>query len=267
MRLALSGLPHQLNSMDMAATPFAYSSPPQRPPLARPRAARHSRRMNSEPALAIGEILRLLHNMIRVGTIQAVDHGGPGKPALVRVSLGELVTDWRPYHEARAGGTTTWNPPTVGEQATVLSPSGDLGAAVVIVGLNSTGKPAPSSDPNKTITKYPDGAVIEYDHAAHALVATLPGGGTAKLVAPGSVTIDSPQVTMTGHCLVKGSLTYQGGMRGSGTAEGANGAAEIQGTLRTTQDVIANGISLTGHDHGNVQNGNGRTSQPGGGYA
>ena len=45
------------------------------------------------------------------------------------------------------------------------------------------------------ITKYPDGAVIEYDHAAHALVATLPGGGTAKLVAPDSVTIDSPQVT------------------------------------------------------------------------
>lgn len=223
--------------------------------------------MNSEPAIAIGEIQRLLHNMIRVGTIQAVDHGGPGKPALVRVSLGELVTDWRPYHEARAGGTTTWNPPTVGEQATVLSPSGDLGAAVVIVGLNSTGKPAPSNDPSKTVTKYPDGAVIEYDHAAHALVATLPGGGTAKLVAPGSVTIDSPQVTMTGNCLVKKSLVFQGGMRGSGIAEGASGVAEIDGTLRTTQDVIANGISLTGHDHGNVQNGDGRTSKPGGGYA
>lgn len=223
--------------------------------------------MHSEPALAIGEIQRLLHNMIRVGTIHSVDHGGPGKPALVRVALGELVTDWRPYHEARAGGTTTWSPPTVGEQATVLSPSGDIGAAVIIVGLNSTGKPAPSNDPSKTVTRYPDGAVIEYDHAGHALTATLPGGGTATLVAPGSVTIDSPQVTMTGHCLVKGSLVYQGGMRGSGTAAGANGAAEIQGTLRTTHDVIASGVSLVGHDHGNVQNGDGRTSKPGGGAA
>lgn len=223
--------------------------------------------MHSEPALAIGEIQRLLHNMIRVGTIQAVDHGGPGKPALVRVALGELVTDWRPYHEARAGGTTTWNPPTVGEQATVLSPSGDIGAAVVIVGLNSTGKPAPSNDPNKTVTRHPDGAVIEYDHAAHALTATLPGGGTATLIATGSVTIDSPQVTMTGHCLVKGSLIYQGGMRGSGTAAGANGAAEIQGTLRTTGDVIASGVSLTGHKHGGVQTGGGSTSGPTGGSA
>ena len=223
--------------------------------------------MHSEPALAIGEMQRLLHNMIRVGSIQAVDHGGPGKPALVRVTLGELVTDWRPYHEARAGGTTTWNPPTVGEQATVLSPSGDLGAAVVIVGLNSTGKPAPSSDPNKTITKYPDGAVIEYDHASHALVATLPGGGTATLVAPVAVTIDSPLVTMTGDCIVKKTLTFLGGMIGRGKAIGASSAAEIEGTIRTTEDVIANGVSLTGHDHGNVQNGGGRTSKPGGGSA
>jgi len=221
--------------------------------------------MNSDPAIAISEMQRLLHNMIRVGTIQAVDHGGPGKPALVRVALGELVTDWRPYHEARAGGTTTWSPPTVGEQATVLSPSGDLGAAVVIVGLNSTGKPAPSSDPNKTVTRYADGAVIEYDHAAHALVATLPGGGTVKLVAPDSVTIDSPQVTMTGHCLVKGSLVYQGGMRGSGKAEGASGAAEIQGTLRTTQDVIAGDVSLHDHRHGGVEPGGSNTAPPTGG--
>ena len=223
--------------------------------------------MHSEPALAIGETQRLLHNLIRVGTIHSVDHGGPGKPALVRVSLGELVTDWRPYHEARAGGTTTWSPPTVGEQATVLSPSGDIGAAVVIVGLNSTGKPAPSNDPNKTVTRHADGAVIEYDHAAHSLTATLPGGGTATLVAPSSVTIDSPQVTMTGHCLVKGSLVYQGGMRGSGVAAGASGAADIQGTLRTTSDVIASGVSLTGHKHGGVQTGGGSTSGPTGGAA
>ena len=220
--------------------------------------------MHSEPALAIGEIQRLLHNMIRVGTIHSVDHGSPGKPALVRVALGELVTDWRPYHEARAGGTTTWNPPTVGEQATVLSPSGDIGAAVVIVGLNSTGKPAPSNDPSKTVTRYPDGAVIEYDHAGHTLTATLPGGGTATLVAPVAVTIDSPLVTMTGDCIVKKSLTFLGGMIGRGKAKGASSAAEIEGTIRTTEDVIANGVSLTGHDHGNVQNGGGRTSKPGG---
>lgn len=223
--------------------------------------------MNSDPALAIGDMQRLLHNMIRVGSIHSVDHGGPGKPALVRVALGDLVTDWRPYHEARAGQSTTWDPPTVGEQATVLSPSGDLGGAVVLLGLNSTAIPAPSNDPSKTITRYPDGARVEYDHAAHAMTITLPGGATAQLVAPGSVTIDSPQVTMTGHCLVKGTLVYQGGMQGSGQAQGANGTAVIEGSLRTTQDVVAAGVSLVGHDHPGVQAGDSSTGKPSKGNA
>lgn len=217
---------------------------------------------SSDPGQAISELQRLLHNLVRVGTIQSVDHGGPGQPARVRVAIGELVTDWLPYHEARAGSTTTWSPPTVGEQATVLAPSGELGAAVVLLGLNSTALPAPSSDPNMTVTRYPDGAVIEYDHASHALVTTLPAGGTAQLIAPGSVTIDTPQATFTGHCLVKGTLTYQGGMRGSGKADGASGTAEIQGTLSTTEDVTAAGISLRAHRHGDVQGGSGTTGAP-----
>lgn len=214
------------------------------------------------PSTAISELQRLLHNIVRVGVISAVDHGGPDQPARVRVSIGDLTTDWRPYHECRAGGTTTWNPPTVGEQATVLSPSGDLGAAVVLVGLNSTQHPAPSNNPSQTVTRYPDGAVVQYDHAAHALVATLPAGGTATLTAPGGVTIDSPQTTLTGDCLVEGTLTYMRGMKGYGKAPGASGAAEIDGDVRTTGDVVAGDISLRNHPHGGVQTGGGNTSRP-----
>lgn len=216
----------------------------------------------NDPSLAISELQRLLHNLVRVGVISDVDHGGPDRPARVRVAIGELTTDWRPYHECRAGGTTTWNPPTVGEQATVLSPSGDLGAAVVLVGLNSTAHPAPGNSHSQTITRYPDGAVVQYDHAAHAMAVTLPAGGTAVLTAPGSVTIDSPQTTMTGHCLVKGTLTYQGGMMGSGVAEGAGETAQIKGTLRTTEDVVAGDISLRNHPHGKVQTGNDTSGGP-----
>lgn len=216
----------------------------------------------NDPSLAISELQRLLHNIVRVGVISGVDHGGPDQPARVRVAIGELTTDWRPYHECRAGGTTTWNPPTVGEQATVLSPSGDLGAAVVLVGLNSTAHPAPGNSPSQTITRYPDGAVVQYDHAAHAMAVTLPEGGTAVLVAPGSVTIDSPLTTMTGHCVVEKSLIFKGGMKGSGVAEGADGTAQIDGTLRTTEDVVAGDISLRNHPHGKVQTGNDTSGGP-----
>lgn len=222
----------------------------------------------SEPFAAFADMLRLLHNMVRIGSVHAVDHAS--NPARVRVLLsaqdegegGQLVTDWRPYVESRAGTTSSWNPPTVGEQCLIVSPSGDLAACVVLVGLHSTRNPAPSSSPDCHTTQYPDGAVIQYDHAAHALTATLPGGGTVTLVAPASVTIDSPKVTMTGDCDVLGTLTYLGGMRGSGVAPGASVSAEIDGDVRTTGDMVAGAISLRNHKHGGVQFGGSSTAGP-----
>lgn len=217
---------------------------------------------------SMADVQRLLHNLIRVGSIHAVDLAST--PARVRVLLsaedetagGQLVTDWRPYFERRAGTTSTWNPPTVGEQCAVISPGGDLAACLVLVGLHSTRNPAPSASASHHTTRYPDGAVIQYDHAAHALTATLPGGGTATLVAPGSVTIDSPDVTITGNCTVQKTLTYLGGMVGRGVAQGAQGAAQIEGDVRTTGDVVAGGISLQGHTHGGVQRGGDSTGAP-----
>lgn len=219
-------------------------------------------------AASIADLQRLLHNLVRVGSIHSVDHAS--SPARVRVLLssddegegGQLVTDWRPYFEQRAGTTSTWNPPSVGEQCTVLSPSGDLGACVVLVGLHSTRNPAPSNSPSCCTTQFPDGAVMQYDHAAHALTATLPGGGTVTLVAPASVTIDSPKVKMTGDCEVDGTLTYKGGMKGSGVAPGASVSAEIEGDMHTTGDVVAGAISLRNHPHGGVQRGGSTTDGP-----
>ncbi|MET3516472.1 phage baseplate assembly protein V, partial [Pseudacidovorax sp. 1753] len=74
--------------------------------------------------LLLPDVLRKLENLVRTGTIAEVRHELPG--ALVRVQIGKNLTDWRPYHDLRAGNTRTWNPPTVGEQVTLLSPDGDL---------------------------------------------------------------------------------------------------------------------------------------------
>lgn len=100
--------------------------------------------------LLLPDVLRKLENLVRTGTIAEVRHELPG--ALVRVPTGKNVTDWRPYHELRAGNTSTWNPPTVGEQVTLLSPGGDLAGALVIGGIHQNDHPALSTDPNKTVT-------------------------------------------------------------------------------------------------------------------
>lgn len=121
------------------------------------------------------ELKRLVNNLVRIGTIADVD------PARARARLADddgFQSDWRPWTELRAGTTRTWNPPTIGEQALLLSPGGDPANGVILVGLYADAQPAPSQDPSVERTVYPDGAVIEYNHAAHHLQATIPGSAT-----------------------------------------------------------------------------------------
>lgn len=189
---------------------------------------------------------RLIANLIRVGTVFAVDH----KKRRCRFKSGKLETQWVKWITLRAGTTGTWNPPTVGEQGILFSPSGCTENGIVLVGIESDANPSPSTDPNKDHTRYPDGAVIEYDHAAGALKAT--GIKTALVQASDHCTIDCPENTITGNTRIEGTLTveklftYKAGMNGTG-GEGAS--AIINGRIETTDDVVAGGISLMGHDH------------------
>lgn len=134
------------------------------------------------------ELLRLLHNLIRLGTIHALDHSR----ARVRVASGELITGWLPWLEARAGTTRTWSPPTVGEQVVVLAPGGDLTAGVVLTGLYRQAHPAPSSNPNIIGQWLPDGTRIEYDHAANTL--TVECVGAVHIKAADVVTVDAKSI-------------------------------------------------------------------------
>lgn len=63
----------------------------------------------------LSDLLRLLQNLIRLGTIAEV------KGAKARVRLGPtLTTEWLKWATPRAGSTRTWSAPTVGEQVTVM---------------------------------------------------------------------------------------------------------------------------------------------------
>lgn len=174
----------------------------------------------------ITDLLRRLANLIRLGTITEVDH----EAARCTVSSGKLIIPNRPWLALRAGASSDWDPPTVGEQCILLSPSGETAQGVALIGLYSQQRPAPANSANVRRRKYPDGAVIDYDHATHTLTATLPGGGRAQITAPGGVVI--------------------------------LGDVDITGTVTVSEDVIANGISLVTHKHGGVQTGSGTTAVP-----
>ncbi|WP_454255184.1 phage baseplate assembly protein V [Pseudomonas sp. Marseille-Q8238] len=133
----------------------------------------------------LATLTRLLENLIRFGTIHAVQM----KPPRVQVKTGNLTTGWLPWLAVRAGTSKEWCPPTVGEQVILLSPSGQTANGIALTGIYSDANPANGDRADLHRHTYPDGAVIEYDSAANVLRATLPGA--AEISAQGDITLHS----------------------------------------------------------------------------
>lgn len=80
---------------------------------------------------------------------------------------------------------------------------------------------------------------------------------TSVNVTAQSTVINSPANQVNGPLTVTGQIVGQGGLAISGGS-----GASVQGTLTTTGDVVAAGISLDNHTHGGVQAGSSSTSKP-----
>lgn len=93
---------------------------------------------------------------------------------------------------------------------------------------------------------------------------TIGGSCTVKVsgsctISASSITLDTPQTTVTGNMSIAGTLS-QG--TGSGGAATFGGIVTAQGVITSNSDVTSNGISLTTHTHSGVQTGGGSTSGP-----
>lgn len=162
---------------------------------------------------------QLTGEVIQVGTVASIDHAA----RTCTVQLGDLETGDLPWVALLAGRVKLWCPPSAGEQCAVLCPEGDLDNGLVLPGIYSDANSPGTSDPDVFELEFPDGAVISYNHASHALTVTLPEGGTAALTATGGVTIE-------GDVAIKGNVS-------------------IEGKAEASEDVIGGGISLKGHKH------------------
>lgn len=214
----------------------------------------------------LSDLLRLLQNLIRLGTIAEVEG------AKARVRLGPtLTTKWLNWTTPRAGSTRTWSAPTVGEQVIVVSPGGDLTRGIILPALYSQEFDTPESSDSIHTTHYPDGAVVQYDHAAHALTATLPGGKATitadKVTSNAPSTICTGDLTVMKNLIVKQSTTVEGATALNGGVNAKTGAAggvamAVQGTIKASDDVLAGAISLAKHPHGGVKAGGDQSGGP-----
>ncbi len=140
------------------------------------------------------ELLRLITNLIRIGTIETID----AEHARVRVKSGENLTGWLPWITGRAGTTKDWNPPTIGEQIVLLSPSGDLAQAIVLGSLNSDEHPAPKNSGDCYHHVMPDGTFLTYNHVAHSLLIEVLGNTRLHISGTTTITVDSDSIINIG---------------------------------------------------------------------
>ncbi|MDO6408667.1 phage baseplate assembly protein V [Pantoea phytobeneficialis] len=188
----------------------------------------------------LSEILRLLRNVIRIGTVSAVNLDG----GLCRVDTGKNTTDWLHWLTTRAGKTRSWNAPSVGEQVLVLCLGGELDTGFVLPGIFSDDNPAPSASADALHWSFPDGAVIEYEPETGALMAT--GIKTATIKAAVKILLDVPEVECTTLLKTATLKVTQGG-----TMEG-----DIK---HSGGSFSSNGVVVHDHKHGKVQSGGSMT--------
>ncbi|WP_315708990.1 phage baseplate assembly protein V [Brenneria uluponensis] len=191
----------------------------------------------------MNEILRLLHNLIRIGVVTDVDLAR----MVARVETGGLKTDWIRWGANRAGDAVTWWSPSVGEAVVIMAPGGDLATAVIITSLYSSVHPAPSTKPKHNIVTYPDGAVTEYDASIGALKVT--GVKTVIVQAAATITLDTPEVICTQHLIAK-TFSFTDGGEIRGNVDHAGGA------------LSSNGVVVHTHQHSGVIGGSDNTGGP-----
>lgn len=207
---------------------------------------------------------------IKIGTVSSVN---PAK-ATARVVFPDddgLVSYDLQVMQVNGFRNQDYAMPDVGTDVVCIFLGSGTEEGFIVGAVYTDGNPPPESSMDKRTVVFKDGTRVSYDRATHTLSAeiegtkivadrqnvtiTAPSAVTvnctnATVNASASVTIDTPKTDITGVLNVAGLITGKGGLAISGGGGGA--AATVTGTLKTTGDVVAGGISLQGHTHTGV---------------
>lgn len=182
------------------------------------------------------ETQRRLHNIATIGTVTHID----ADSALMRLAVGDNVTDWVNIPSIAAGSISVWRCPSIGEQYLLVSPSGELANAIPVISLYSEHNPSPSTDPNEIRIRYNDTDFCSIDVANSQLTVHI---SQISNQAATSIVWDTPSATLTGNLQVNGSIN-------------------CGESIVAADEVTARGIDLTTHIHGGVNSGGSSTEQP-----
>jgi len=138
----------------------------------------------------IERLERQMHNIALVGTVAGANYA----IARVKVQIGDLVTCWLPWLTHRAGGDITWDAPEIGEQVTVISPSGEIGNGFVLPAIYQNAHPANGNSADITRRDFGNGSYITHDRVSGDMDIHVTGNLT--LNATGNVKITGARIDL-----------------------------------------------------------------------
>lgn len=178
---------------------------------------------------------RMLAGVVKDCYVVAVDLAA--SPPVCRVSDGEWVSGWVRWHSVAAGKARHWRAPSLNEQGTLISASGDVAQGTFIPGLYGNGGPPPDNRDHVEVWRFDDGGSLVYDWEAKSYSISLPSGtvtikvgATQAEVTDNAVTVKSSTINLEADVNIKG-------------------AVNIDGPLHATRDIRSDGaiIDTTGN--------------------
>lgn len=209
------------------------------------------------------EMDRRVANILRQGTVVALDETN----ARVQVEVDdELTTDWLPWFSGKAGKSSEWSPPEVGEQVMILSPSGELAQGWVMRGTYKDDAPHPAgATKTQHITLYEDGSKVVYDLATKAMTVFCVGDvnvqaiGSINLLAATQLNLNATDINI----IATGTLALAAPSIGIVGSIGLDGDGDWTGNINHHDGhITSNGIVVDTHKHTGVQTGGGLTGLP-----
>lgn len=143
-------------------------------------------------ARRIIELERRVNGQARVGTVVEVDAGAG--LARVRLTGGDtpFLTGWIPWEEAAAGANRTHVPPSVGQQVSLWSETGDLADAVIRGSVNSEANARPSAAGDEYVLLSVGEASVTVSGGGSQMVLRV--GPSSITLTPAGIVADAPRI-------------------------------------------------------------------------
>ncbi|MFV0576047.1 MAG: phage baseplate assembly protein V [Vibrio sp.] len=191
----------------------------------------------------LSQFERRLANLIRDGRVAKYQ----AKPPRVKVEYDvddddkPVLSDWLIYFEARAGVKITWDPPKIGEQCLIFSPSGDLRNGYALLGLNTAENAPVSENPMEHVIKYDDGTTFVYNRETHEATWNIPNG---------SMNLITPTFNIKAKIVHEGDYEQTGNFKTSGTIDAAKNITSKMELFDKTGSMSTVRVQYNGHKHG-----------------